>query len=205
MESVNAPTDKPRGREAQRLETRERVFEAAVAEFRRTGTAGADVGAIIGTAGVARGTFYFHFPSKEHVLLELERREETRIAAEFARFVAAPHDLPSALQKTVRLVLSVERRVGAILFKDVLGLHFAPTRPPDDEWTDHPLIVLVVQEIERARDAGEAAAEIDPFHSAVFFLLGLYALLTTTSDSKAGRAAMLGNYVSTALRGMEPR
>ncbi|WP_280401199.1 TetR/AcrR family transcriptional regulator [Nocardia carnea] len=202
---MNAPTQRPGGREARRLETRERVFEAAVAEFRRTGTAGADVGAIIEAAGVARGTFYFHFPSKEHVLLELERREEARVAKEFARFVARPHDLPAALQKAVRLVLSVERRVGAILFKDVLGLHFAPTRPPDDEWTDHPLIVLVVEEIGRARDNGEAAPEIDPFHSAVFFLLGLYALLTTTSDSKTVRAAMLDNYVTVALRGMEPR
>lgn len=205
MGSVNAPTQRPSGREARRLETRERVFEAAVAEFRRTGTAGADVGAIIAAAGVARGTFYFHFPSKEHVLLELERREEARVAKEFARFTARPHDLPAALQKAVRLVLSVERRVGAILFKDVLGLHFAPTRPPDDEWTDHPLIVLVVEEIGRARDTGEAAPEIDPFHSAVFFLLGLYALLTTTSDSKSVRAAMLDNYVTVALRGMEPR
>jgi TetR/AcrR family transcriptional repressor of uid operon len=205
MDAVNAPTQRPRGREAQRLETRKRVFEAAVTEFKRTGTAGADVGAIIDTAGVARGTFYFHFPSKEHVLLELERREETRIAKEFARFVARPHDLPGALRKAVQLVLSVERRVGAILFKDVLGLHFAPTRPPDDEWTDHPLIVLVVEEIGRARDNSEAAQEVDPFHSAVFFLLGLYALLTTTSDSKTVRAAMLDNYVTVALRGMEPR
>ncbi|MEV3961012.1 hypothetical protein AB0M34_08965 [Nocardia sp. NPDC050193] len=30
--------------------------------------------------------------------------------------------------------------MSSILFKDVLGLYFAPTRPPDDEWSDHPLI-----------------------------------------------------------------
>jgi len=49
--------------------------------------AGADVNAIVTAAGVAHGTFFFHFPSKEHVLLELEGREEARMAAEFARFV----------------------------------------------------------------------------------------------------------------------
>jgi len=32
---------------------------------------------------------FFHFPSKEHVLFELEGREETRLAAEFARFGAS--------------------------------------------------------------------------------------------------------------------
>ena len=36
----------------------------------------ADVGAIVAAAGVAHGTFYFHFPTKEHVLFELERQAE---------------------------------------------------------------------------------------------------------------------------------
>ena len=52
--------------------------------------AGADVSAIVAAAGVAHGTFFFHFPSKEHVLLELECREEARMAAEFARFLDEP-------------------------------------------------------------------------------------------------------------------
>ena len=56
--------------------------------------------------------------------------------------------------------------------------------------------------IEAARDRGEAI-EVDPFHSAVFFLLGLYALLTTTRDSKQVRAGMLEKFVATALRSLE--
>ena len=62
-----------RSRDAQRLETRARVFDAAVAEIGRSGLAGADVSAIARAAGVVRGTFDFHFPTKEHVLVELER------------------------------------------------------------------------------------------------------------------------------------
>ena len=61
--------------------------------------AGADVGAIVAAAGVAHGTFFFHFPTKEHVLLELESREEARIAAEFARFLEEPHDLAATLDR----------------------------------------------------------------------------------------------------------
>ena len=53
-----------------------RLFDAAVAEIDRSGMAGADISAIAHAAGVARGTFYFHFPTKEHVLVELERDEE---------------------------------------------------------------------------------------------------------------------------------
>ena len=63
----------------QRLQTRARLFEAAVAEIGRSGLAGADVAAIAAAVGVSRGTFYFHFPTKEHVLVEVERAEEVKI------------------------------------------------------------------------------------------------------------------------------
>jgi AcrR family transcriptional regulator len=53
------------------LETRARLFDAALAEIGRSGLAGADVTAIASAAGVVQGTFYFHFPTKEHVLVEL--------------------------------------------------------------------------------------------------------------------------------------
>ena len=79
-----AVVDKPSARETKRLQTRERLMGAAIAEFKRSGIAEADVGAIVTAAGVAHGTFFFHFPTKEHVLLELERREEERIAKQLA-------------------------------------------------------------------------------------------------------------------------
>ena len=63
--------DRVTARETKRLQTRERLMGAAIAEFKRTGIAEADVGAIVAAAGVAHGTFFFHFPTKEHVLLEL--------------------------------------------------------------------------------------------------------------------------------------
>ncbi len=64
------------------METRARLFDAALAEIGRSGLAGADVSAIASAAGVVRGTFYFHFPTKEHVLVELERAEEVKIVEE---------------------------------------------------------------------------------------------------------------------------
>jgi AcrR family transcriptional regulator len=68
MGSPNATAEaQPAGgvREIRRLETRARLFDAALAEIGRSGVAGADVSAIASAAGVVRGTFYFHFPTKE--------------------------------------------------------------------------------------------------------------------------------------------
>jgi AcrR family transcriptional regulator len=193
-----AVVDKPSAREAKRLQTRERLMGAAIAEFKRSGLAAADVGAIVAAAGVAHGTFFFHFPTKEHVLLELERREEERIAKQLGRYVASERDLSSIFEETVRLIVGLERRLGAALFKDFLALHFSQTRPMDES-TEHPVIVTVATEIEQARERGRVDADVTAMNSAVFFLLGLYALLTTTHNWPA-QSAMLDDYVARTLR-----
>ncbi|RAV08377.1 TetR/AcrR family transcriptional regulator [Mycolicibacterium sp. GF69] len=198
-----AVVDKPSARETKRLQTRERLMGAAIAEFKRSGMAEADVGAIVAAAGVAHGTFFFHFPTKEHVLLELERREEERIAKQLDRYAEADHNLSAVLKEAVRLVLGLERRLGAVLFKDFLALHFSQTRPADES-DEHPVIVRVAREIERAQQSGRVAADVNPTNSAVFFLLGLYALLTTTHEWPT-QGSMLDDYVTRTLRGIEAR
>jgi len=185
-------------REAKRLQTRERLLGAAIAEFKRAGMAEADVGAIVAAAGVAHGTFFFHFPTKEHVLLEMEHREEERLAGQFSRYVNTPHDLAGAFREAVRLVLALERRLGDVLFKNLLALHFSQTRPPAEGTEDHALIVLVAREIELAQERGDVAETVTPINSAIFFLLGLYALLIST-DTWETRDALIAVYVARTL------
>lgn len=198
-----AVADKLSTRESKRLQTRERLMGAAIAEFKRTGMAEADVSAIVTAAGVAHGTFFFHFPTKEHVLLALERREEDRIAKQFAQFLKAKHDLASALHEAVRLIVGLERRLGDMLFKDFLALHFSQTRPRVEDGRDHPLIVLVAEEIARAQAQGKTDPDVTPMNSAVFFLLGLYALLITTHDWPT-RDALLEDHIARTLRSLQP-
>ena len=207
---MTTEVDKPNGREAQRLETRQRVYSAAVAEFRRVGMAAADVSVIVREAGVARGTFYFHFPTKEHVLAELERQEEARLAAQLEKFLARPHQLSGALAEVVRLMALMERRVGKVLFREMLALHFSPNRPEvlpgTEQWADYPMMTLVVRAIGLARDRGETYPEADALRTAQFFMLGLYAMLITShGHSRAARAEILDNFVATVLRSVEAR
>jgi AcrR family transcriptional regulator len=198
------------GRDAQRQQTRQRVYAAALAEFKRTGMAAADVGDIAAAAGVARGTFYFHFPTKEHVLAELERHEEARMVGQLSRYLAGPHDLRGAFGEVVRLMAVLERRVGKMLFREMLGLHFSPRRPDvlpgADKWADYPVMTTVVEAVELARARGEVYDGADALRTAQYFLLGLYAVLITSHDQpKAVRAEILDNFVATALRSVEAR
>jgi len=195
--------EKITAREAQRRATRERVFGVAVEEFKRSGVAAADVGSIVADAGVAHGTFYFHFPTKEHVVAELGHREEVRMAAVLDRFLATPRDLRTMLTEVIRQAGLLERRLGAALFKDMLALYFSPARPELEAWADHPLIGRVIEEFERARDDGEIHDDdIDDVNSATFFFLGLYALLIT-HDRTPQRGVVLEQFVTVLLRGLE--
>ncbi|MGV0714755.1 TetR/AcrR family transcriptional regulator [Mycolicibacterium sp. XJ662] len=197
MRSDNVQERGTKGRQ-----TRERLLGAAMAEFKRDGMAAADIAAIVSAAGVAHGTFFFHFPTKEHVLVELEKREEERMAAELNRFYAKPHDVRATLAEAVRVLEALERRLGNRLFKDFLALHFSTTRPPSEEWTNHPVIVAVVEELQRARERGEIPAGVDVMLNGVSFLVGLYALLITMPESKEIRTPVIDEYLTTYMYGL---
>jgi AcrR family transcriptional regulator len=190
-------------REAQRLATRARVFDAALAEIGRFGLAGADVAAIATAAGVVRGTFYFHFPSKEHVLAELERAEEAKIVAKLDTRATEPGDLIAMLSLLIRQVLAAERRLGPVVFRDMLGLHFSATRPVEDELTEHPLAQYLIDVFASAQTAGQICRDADPGELGVIFLTGLFALLATGLGPSRARTALLDRYVTTIVQGME--
>jgi AcrR family transcriptional regulator len=190
-------------REAQRLQTRARLFDAAVAEIARSGLAGTDVAAIAAAVGVARGTFYFHFPTKEHVLVELVRNEEAKIVAKLATEVGGRGDLMSVLTLLVREVLVAEERLGPVVFRDMLGLHFSATRPVEEEAGEHPLAQFVIAAITEAQAAGRTSRDADAGQLGVIFMTGLFALLATGGAALRERAALLDRYVKTIVKGME--
>jgi AcrR family transcriptional regulator len=192
-------------REAQRLQTRARLFDAAVAEIARSGMARADVSTIVAAVGVSRGTFYFHFPTKEHVVVEMERSEEAKIVSRLGAKRSATTDLSSLLLLLVREVLAAERRLGPVFFRDMLGLHFSSARPVEDQLNAHPLAEFLIGAITDAQRAGRVTGDRDPGELGMFFLTGLFALLATDKSSSRARASLMERYVKTMIEGMETR
>ena len=80
--SATSPFDRAGARERRRRRTRTRLYEEALAEFARVGFDRASVADIARAAGVSRPAFYFHFPTKEHVLLELQWHKEQELVAD---------------------------------------------------------------------------------------------------------------------------
>jgi AcrR family transcriptional regulator len=71
-------------RDKQREETRRRIYVAALEVFRRDGVAQCRIEDIANKSEVSRGAFYFHFPTKDDVLIELLRESQKPIAAKLA-------------------------------------------------------------------------------------------------------------------------
>ena len=65
------------------------IMEAAVAVFAGKGVAGATVADITHAAGVAKGTFYLYFDSKEHVVAALRERFVAELTGHAAPFIEA--------------------------------------------------------------------------------------------------------------------
>src|SRR5919204_4072525 len=107
----------PRGRHAPPLEVRltvqrERLFEAAAAEFARSGYADASAESISREAGMSKATFYEHFANKEECILALFDVAATEVLEAMAAGIGAGAEDPLA-----------RMRGGLRAFLDMLAEH----------------------------------------------------------------------------------
>ena len=179
-------TNKGTGRRAaQREDTRARLFDETVAEFKSKGFAGTEIAAITDRVGVTRGAFYVHFAGKEEVLRELLVIEEHRIAAAARRVSEQDVPLVGVFDAVVDAVLRAERRLGRPLVRDLCAGQFMPGATQGHAATDHPVGLLLV-EVLAAR-----VPEINPVDLAMTFLTGLFGLLAIDESPLAERRRRL--------------
>lgn len=176
VEALPAKVLKLRRRDQQREETRNRLFEAAVAEFRRVGFAEAQIDDIVDAAGVARGTFYFHFPTKEHVLVEFQRRGQERIVERLAALHRRPLAVKSFLQQLIDAVIAESVSGGQPSLHRELFALFA-RQPAALVGQDFALQEAVAQFFSEAQERGEVRADLTPSELTMIFLTSMFGVL----------------------------
>lgn len=117
MESPPSPPQRARTRERQREDTRQRIYDAAMEIFRRDGFEAARVDDVAKAAGVSHGTFYFHFATKDEVLIQCLRASEVRVVAAIDQ-VPTEAGLVPALEATCALI-AAEWEGDPAIFRDV--------------------------------------------------------------------------------------
>jgi AcrR family transcriptional regulator len=148
----------------------ERLFETALREFREVGVAGAQIDRIARAAGVARGTFYFHFATKDDVLLELVRRINLRIVRRIRVLRETDPGLRDFLERLNDAILDEFGRVGdAGLLRDLVSLH---ARRPFDLSDPRPHGPTLTSELERylqmSAERGELRSSLPVDHLSIF-------------------------------------
>lgn len=154
-------------RERKRLETRQRIFDAAMAEFREVGFQAAQIDRIVERAGVARGTFYFHFRTKEHVLLQEQSKQEADVLERLRAMGPPPDSVPEYLKRLLICMLGGREEDGE-LGREIMAMYIRS--PVDIQLADQPLITEVLDYFSEAADRGAIRRDIPPEVLAVRFL-----------------------------------
>ncbi len=174
----DSPYRRPDGRELRSERTRARIFDAAIAEFLRVGFDAASVARIARLAGVSRPSFYFHFPSKEHVVLELQWQLQLDIVEAMARH----DDLREGLHAFVDGLIEAESATGSMdLFREILNVW---VRPPADVDVSHltPVLDAVRSRFEQAARESALPAGLDAERTTLLFLSGVFGYLIGVAD-----------------------
>jgi AcrR family transcriptional regulator len=175
-------------RERRRAATRERIFAAALAEFRRRGVANANVTEIARAAGVSRPSFYAHFPTVDHVLFELT----WRLALQLVRRLEPARGLRATLDALADGLIEVEQDLGdAALFREMVSIFARRTPAPGIRGEDVPVLGEMLRRFEQARDAGELRKGMPPAQAARLCLSGVFGHLLGVDATPAERRADL--------------
>lgn len=180
-DDANKPASREEGlRARKRAETRERLFEMALREFREVGVGASQIDRIARAAGVARGTFYFHFATKDDVLIELARRISARVARRVAVLDESNPSLRELLTRVNEAILDEHSRVGeADLLGEMLSLYVRRPYDVQDPSQNIPsLSDELASHLRNAFDRGEVKSDLPPEQVALVLMTSLFGVYT---------------------------
>jgi len=148
-------------REIAKYERRERLYEAALSLFRSQGYDATTVDQITRRAGLAKGTFFNYFPTKDAVLRYLGAREIGRLGM---MAVSTGNGLGASLGKLKRLLsalassLEKDRELVSLIFRSGISV---PDLLAGDAggFSVQPMASLLIRQAQRS---GEINSELDP-------------------------------------------
>ena len=187
-------------RERQREQTRTRLYEAALAVFREQGSAAARIDDIASRAGVSRGTFYFHYPSKEDVLVQLMQESQAQMVDRLDAL--DPDSSLEVVLGEVARAMAHQWEEDARLLAEIGMVALRRTAQNLEELDgSHPVQAALVSWFERASSRGEVAGLIPPALLSEFFLVNLFgAALAWCGNPMVPLGDLLDNVVRFFLR-----
>lgn len=191
----------PESRSEQKEATRRRIFAAAMEVFRAKGVEAATVDEIVERAGVSKGTYFFHFPSKQRVFAAY-----TEMMAEDLLQKLPEWQQPPPLQGIWAALDAISARAEAdrpllpyIAGEELFG-------DPADGCQSHALQTIFVPLIRGAQQAGEMRTDLPPEFAANHLLSNfLINMIWCSRQGGPDLAAALRPALQLTLEGLLPR
>jgi AcrR family transcriptional regulator len=104
--------------------TKERILDAAVEVLARRGYDGAGVDEIVRRSGASKGAFYFHFPSKEEMVLRLVHQMSDKLIDAVREAIAGTPPSRERLGLAVTALVETfgrKRVLGQLLLVNIVG------------------------------------------------------------------------------------
>jgi TetR/AcrR family fatty acid metabolism transcriptional regulator len=187
---------------------RERILDAAVRVFARKGFHATRVSEVAKAAGVADGTIYLYFESKDHLLISLlEHRVErllTHLETELPRAPSATHRLRRIIELQLGL-LEGERdlaEVVTVILRQSTKLLKEHAAPAFNAYLD-----TIAKVIADGQAAGEIRDDVSPHLAARALFGALDGITMTWALGKADHGGLLrsaGQLVELVLHGLTP-
>ncbi len=191
-------------RDRRREQTRDRLFDAALEVFRRDGVAAARIDDIANAAGVSRGTFYFHFPTKDDVLLKLLAESQADISEQLDEL---PNETPiGTVLETMARAMAAEWKDDPDLLREIgtVALKVTALSLPNAT-RQHPVQLALIPRFDTAVSRGEIGTLIPPELLTEFFLVNLFgAALSWCGNQIVPLDFLLTNVVSFFLKAAAP-
>ena len=191
-------------RERKRLETREKLFQAAVQLFAKQGFAATKVEDITEAADVAKGTFFNYFPSKEHVLMYFASRQLGKVEACMEKAKEGKEPIDRLLRVMAHDLLSLPARTPD-LARSMMGSFMGneEVRNVIREEIAGRGRNLLAQVFEIAQKRGEARRDVAPYEMARVFQQTMFGtMLLWTLNPAEPLSGILDRTISVLWNGM---
>ena len=189
-------------RTVDRTARRAELVSAASGVFAQNGVANTAVSDIVKAAGVAQGTFYLYFESKDDVVLAVvERMVDQMIAGMGAVANATQASAVDRMLGLGDLLASFERDAGTVELVDIL--HHRDNRALHDRLAElllprlAPLVESIVEQ-----GVSEGSFDVPDTHAAAWFVLGGLHSAELSGTPAAQMSAALAAATQLALRAL---
>jgi len=207
--SVRRPRRRPAARPARGGDKRERILDAAVRVFAKKGFYATRVSEVAKAAGVADGTIYLYFSSKDELLVSLFEDRVERLL----RFLEK--ELPPAASASEKLRRVIELQLGllegerdlaeviTVILRQSTKLMKEYAAPKFTAYLD-----AIARVVADGQTTGEFRADLSPHLAARAIFGALDGIAMTWALGKADRGGLVrasGQLAELVLRGLSPR